>query len=220
LIRCLPFPTNGRDGCRSFLRADFALALRLQSTREKAFADGYNFGANRKNLHEMPPEPTGGSSYLSAIGMPVVEPMVTYICALLRVSPSEMLEAAGLLSLRLLNAARKPCRANGRILKEQRPVTGGCFELLSLVKSAASAPSRAPAIQLQLYGKYYFSRLVYCAVFIAVGSFENTELAGTVSAFCFFGFLCSLLRLIWPLAIGFLHEASHTAIRRIWKTQY
>jgi hypothetical protein len=72
----------------------------------------------------MPPVPTGGSSYLSAIGMPVVEPMVNYICALLRVSPSEMLKAARLLPLRLLNAARKPRRANGRVLKEQRPVIG------------------------------------------------------------------------------------------------
>jgi hypothetical protein len=41
--------------------------------------------------------PTGGSSYLSAIGMPVVEPMVSYIWALLRVLPSEMLDAAVLL---------------------------------------------------------------------------------------------------------------------------
>ena len=36
----------------------------------------------------------GGSSYLSAIGMPVVEPTVNYIWALLRVLPSEMLNTA------------------------------------------------------------------------------------------------------------------------------
>lgn len=42
----------------------------------------------------------GGSSYLSAIDMPVVEPMVNHIWALLRTSPSEMLKALGLLPVR------------------------------------------------------------------------------------------------------------------------
>ena len=122
-----PLPANRSDP-PIFLRAGFALAPWLQSPREQAFANGYNSGANGRNFHEMPPVPTGGSSYLSAIGVPVVEPMVHYICALLRVSPSEMLEAAGPLPREaplLLSAARKPRRANGRVLEEQRPVIGG-----------------------------------------------------------------------------------------------
>lgn len=79
--------------------------------------------------------PTGGSSYLSAVGMPVVEPTVNHIWALLRVLPSEMSFAAcvdqgncryepyvGLHQLGSERGApRKPCRANGRVLKKQRP---------------------------------------------------------------------------------------------------
>lgn len=85
---------------------------------------------------------------------------------------------------------------------------------LGLVISVASATD------LSSSRKSYFSRFAYCALLIAVGGLENgedTELTGTISAFCFLGFFCSLLRLIWPLAIAFLHDSSHTAIRRAWK---
>jgi hypothetical protein len=65
---------------------------------------------------------------------------------------------------------------------------------------------------LNAFEKIYFSRFMYCAVLIAVGGLEKTGLSGTITAFCFLGFLCSLLRLIWPLAIAFLHDWSQAPI--------
>lgn len=53
------------------LRAGFAFALQHEEPREQALVNGCNSGAKGRNLHEKPPVPTGGSSYLSAIGMPV-----------------------------------------------------------------------------------------------------------------------------------------------------
>ena len=78
-----------------FLRAGFAFTPQLGSPREKTLKDGRNTGTNSQNLHERPPVPIGGSSYLSAIGMPVVEPMMNHIWALLQASPSKLLGARG-----------------------------------------------------------------------------------------------------------------------------
>jgi hypothetical protein len=91
----------GQRGLRRppiFLRADFAFTRRLGSPREQAFANGCNSGADRRNLHEKPPVPMGGSSYLSAIGMPVVEPTVTYIWALLPYYLAKIFDTVSLFS--------------------------------------------------------------------------------------------------------------------------
>lgn len=70
---------TSRDCRSSSYEPALRFTPRLQSPSEKAFVDGCNSGANRRNLHEKPPGPMGGRSYLSAIDMPVVEPMVIYI---------------------------------------------------------------------------------------------------------------------------------------------
>jgi hypothetical protein len=48
---------------------------------------------------------------------------------------------------------------------------------------------------------------------VLVGGLENSEDAGKGVGFCFFGFLASRLRLIWPLAIA--TSMIRLAIRRI-----
>lgn len=100
--------------------------------------------------------------------------------------------------------SKKTRRAVGRFSGNSGPRSGE-LRPLDLVRSAASK-SPSALTDLSSLKKSYFSRFAYCAVLIGVGGFENTERTGTISAFCFLGFLCSRLRLIWPLAIAFLHD--------------